>query len=65
MKFFFNLFRNFFSSNINQKNNEENQEINTDYQFETSNKEYLIQEDLPFNKVTSEQKKTNWPNKEK
>ena len=59
IKFFFNLFRNFFNSNINQKNNEENQEINTDYQFETSNKENLIQEDLPFNKVTSEQKKTN------
>ncbi len=59
IKFFFNLFRNFFNSNINQKSNEENQEINTDYQFETSNKENLIQEDLPFNKVTSEQKKTN------
>ena len=59
IKFFFNLFRNFFNSNINQKNIEENQEIITDYQFETSNKENLIQEDLPFNKVTSEQKKTN------
>ena len=59
MKFFFNLFKNFFSSNINQKNNEENQEINTDYQIETSHKENLIQEDLPFNKITSEQKKTN------
>ena len=57
IKFFFNLIKNFFILAKNQKNN--NQEINIDYKADITQEDILVQEDLPFNKSTHEQKKTN------
>ena len=57
IKFFFNLIKNFFILAKNQKNN--NQEINVDYKADITQEDILVQEDLPFNKSTHEQKKTN------
>ena len=36
-----------------------NQEINIDYKADITQEDILVQEDLPFNKSTHEQKKTN------
>ncbi len=57
IKFFFNLIKNFFILAKNQKNN--NQEINIDYKTDITQEDILVQEDLPFNKNTHEQKKAN------
>ncbi len=57
IKFFFNLIKNFFILAKNQKNN--NQEINIDYKADITQEDILVQEDLPFNKSTHEQKKAN------
>ena len=57
IKFFFNLIKNFFILAKNQKNN--NQEIKIDYKADITQEDILVQEDLPFNKSTHEQKKTN------
>ena len=57
IKFFFNLIKNFFILAKNQKNN--NQEIKIDCKADITQEDILVQEDLPFNKSTHEQKKTN------
>ena len=57
IKFFFNLIKNFFILGKNQKNN--NQKINIDYKTDITQEDILVQEDLPFNKNTHEQKNAN------